>query len=288
MKPAITIAALAALALPFGVGCKKDGPANNDNLQPAVVTQQGGIATPPPGHGAAGHGGAAAPAPAAATGAVFEGTIKETMNSGGYTYVLLQTATEEVWAAAPETTVKVGDKASFPGGMAMDNFHSDTLKRDFKVIYFVSSLTVNGSVVGGTGTGKAGAAPPPPVASLQVEIKGIKKAKGGKTIGELFASKAKMGGKPVSVRGVVIKYNAGIMGSNWIHIKDGSGTAGTDDLTLTTQGTAKVGDTVLIKGVVALDKNFGGGYKYKLIVEDAKVTVEGGKGIAKAAKATAK
>jgi hypothetical protein len=114
----------------------------------------------------------------------------------------------------------------------------------------------------------------PTPATLEVEVKGIKKAAGGKTIGELFAAKAGMGGKPVSVRGVVVKYNSGIMGSNWLHIKDGSGAAGTDDLTLTTQATAKVGDTVLIEGVVALDKNFGAGYKYDLIVEDAKVTVE--------------
>lgn len=272
MKPAISIAALAALALPFSIGCKKDAPTNNDNLQPAVVTQQGGTATPPPGHGVAGHGGPAAPAPQAA---VFEGTIKETMNSGGYTYVLLQTGKEEVWAAAPETTVKVGDKASFPSGMAMDNFHAASLNRDFEVIYFVSALTVNGSVVGASGAGKAaGAAPAKPTASLQIDIKGIKKAKDGKTIGDLFASKAEMKGKPVAVRGVVVKYNAGIMGSNWLHIKDGSGASGTDDLTVTTQGTAKVGDTVLIQGVVALEKNFGGGYKYDLIVENAKVTVE--------------
>jgi hypothetical protein len=281
MKPAISIAALAALALPFGVNCQKDAPTNNDNLQPAVVTQAGGSATPPPGHGAAGHGGSAAPAPAPSapsSASVFEGKIKETMNSGGYTYLLVQTAKGEVWAAAPETTVKVGDKASFPGGMAMDNFHSATLKRTFPVIYFVSSLEINGSVVGATGANKATPAPPAPAApataSLQVEIKGIEKAKDGKTIGELFASKAEMSGKPVSVRGVVVKYNSGIMGSNWIHIKDGSGSAGTDDLTLTTQDTAKIGDKVLIQGVVALDKNFGGGYKYNLIVENAKVTVE--------------
>jgi hypothetical protein len=273
MKPAISIAALAALALPFSVGCKKDAPTNNDNLQPAVVTESGAAATPPPGHGAAGHGGAAAPTPASAS--VFEGTIKETMNSGGYTYVLVKTATEEVWAAAPETTVKVGDKASFPSGMAMENFHAASLKRDFDVIYFVSALTVNGSVVAASGAGKAaGAAPAKPTASLQVDVKGIEKAKDGKTIGDLFASKAEMKDKPVSVRGLVVKYNAGIMGSNWLHIKDGSGAAGTDDLTVTTQGTAKVGDTVLITGVVRLEKNFGAGYKYDLMVEDAKVTVE--------------
>lgn len=273
--------------MPFGVNCKKDAPTNNDNLQPAVVTEPGGMATPPPGHGGAsgapaghagvggapaGHGGAAT-APA---GQVFEGKVLETMNSGGYTYVQVDTGKEKVWAAAPETSVKVGDKASFPAAMAMDNFHSATLDRKFDLVYFVSSLTVNGAAAAPTGQGKgtAPSATAPVGTTLQVEVKGVKKAKDGKTIQELFASKAEMKGKPVTVRGIVVKYNSGIMGSNWIHIKDGSGAAGTDDLTLTTQATAKVGDTVLIQGVVALEKDFGGGYKYNLIVEDAKVTVE--------------
>jgi hypothetical protein len=71
-----------------------------------------------------------------------------------------------------------------------------------------------------------------------------------------------------------VKYNAQIMGKNWLHVRDGSGTEGTNDLTITTAGTAKVGDLVLVTGTLAADRNFGSGYKYALIVEDAKVVVE--------------
>ena len=64
------------------------------------------------------------------------------------------------------------------------------------------------------------------------------------------------------------------MGKNWLHIQDGTGAEGTNDLTVTTSGTAKVGDTVLVSGVLVTDKDFGYGYKYAVLIEDAQVTVE--------------
>jgi hypothetical protein len=76
-------------------------------------------------------------------------------------------------------------------------------------------------------------------------------------------------------RGKVVKTNPNIMGKNWLHVRDGSGAEGTNDLTVTTAGTApNVGDTVVVKGTVALEKDFGMGYQYDIIVEDAEVTVE--------------
>lgn len=270
MKPAISIVALAAFAAPFGTGCKKAEKKTDDNLQPAVVTT--------PGMGSDVQAAAHAPTQGkgmAAEGMAAEGTVAETMNAGGYSYVLLQGPKDQLWAAAPETTVKVGDKVSFVGGMPMTQFRSNTLDRTFEKVYFVPGLTINGTASVPSTASKVAPAPSGAGAAPAVaEVKDIEKAKGGKTIAELFASKAEMSGKSVSIRGKVVKYNGGIMGSNWLHIQDGSGAEGTNDLTITTQETAKVGDTVLIKGTVGLDKNFGGGYKYGLIVEDATVTVE--------------
>jgi hypothetical protein len=97
---------------------------------------------------------------------------------------------------------------------------------------------------------------------------------GGKTIADLYAASAQLGGKSVKVRGKVVKYNANILGKNWLHLQDGTGSAGSNDLLVTTSAEAKRGDTVLIEGQVALNKDFGAGYKYNLLVEDAKVTVE--------------
>jgi len=106
------------------------------------------------------------------------------------------------------------------------------------------------------------------------EVSGIATAEGGKTVAEIFAAKTELAGQEILLRGKVVKFNGGIMGKNWLHVQDGTGAAGTNDLTVTTDAPAKVGDTVLIKGKLATDKDFGSGYKYAVIVEEAAVTVE--------------
>ena len=113
-------------------------------------------------------------------------------------------------------------------------------------------------------------------APVNVDVSGVKKADGGKNVGEIFAGKADLSGKKVTVRGKVVKFNSQILGKNWLHVRDGSGDAAarTNDLTVTTDGTAKVGDTVLVTGELHLNKDFGAGYSYDVIVEDAKVVVE--------------
>ena len=109
----------------------------------------------------------------------------------------------------------------------------------------------------------------------QVDLSGIAKAEGGKTVAEVFAEKDALAGKPVTVRGKVVKVNGGIMGKNWLHVRDGSGAEGTNDLTVTTAGELPaLGATVVVIGPVTLNKDFGMGYAYDVIVEDAEVKVE--------------
>jgi hypothetical protein len=117
---------------------------------------------------------------------------------------------------------------------------------------------------------------PTPKAAAEVDLTGIAKAEGGKTVAEVFAEKDALAGKPVTFRGKVVKTNPDIMGKNWLHVRDGSGAEGTNDLTITTAtGTMpNVGDTVLVTGNVALNKDFGMGYAYDILIEDAQVTVE--------------
>lgn len=207
------------------------------------------------------------------------GTVSETMNAAGYTYVRVNAGGEKVWAAAPKFQVKVGDQVVVtPEGPPMRNYHSNTLNRDFPLVYFV------GSIVNKTGgaPAKEAAMPAghPPTADSstppQIDVSGITRAKGGVTIGELFASKASLSGKEITLRGKVVKFLSQIMGKNWLHVRDGTGDAKahTDDLTVTTAVTVKVGDTVLVSGKVGLNKDFGYGYKYDVIIEDAKVTPE--------------
>jgi len=219
--------------------------------------------------------------PAAPTAAApgQSGTVTETMDAGGYTYVQVDTGTEKIWAAAPKFDVKVGDAVVVPQGMAMKDYHSKTLERDFPVVYFVDGVMVGGAEAalspqpqmpeGHPDTQAAAAA-----AASQVDLSGITAAEGGKTVAQVYADPAALAGKTVTLRGKVVKYNADIMGKNWLHVQDGTGAEGTNDITVTTSSTAKVGDTVLISGVVSTDKDFGYGYKYALLIEDAQVTVE--------------
>jgi len=190
------------------------------------------------------------------------GTVAETMNAAGYTYLRLKTSTGDRWAAVTETTVAVGESVTIVNATAMQSFTSPTLKRTFDEILF-------GTIAGRpTAHGVAAAAAPP-------SVKGgpVAKAEGptGHTVAEVFAGKATLRDKTVTVRGRVVKYNAGILGKNWVHLSDGTGTkaGGDDDLTFTTQGETGIGEVVLARGVVHLDRDFGSGYSYPLMIEDA-------------------
>lgn len=107
-----------------------------------------------------------------------------------------------------------------------------------------------------------------------IDLSGIAKAEGGKTIAEVYADKNELAGKPVTVRGKVVKANANILGKNWLHIRDGSAADATGDLAVTTAAVANVGDTVLVTGPLSLNKDYGMGYQYSVIVEDAQVSIE--------------
>ena len=231
------------------------------------------------------------PAPAAPHG--ISGTVVETMDAAGYTYVYVDDGKEKIWAAAPAFAVKVGDEVMVPEGMAMHNYHSQSMNRDFDVVYFVESVlnasnpTMGtpsmGSGMMGGGASQADMQMPkghPSVSGSEapesVDLSDVKKAEKGLTIAEIYAGKTDLSGKTVTLRGKVVKYSPQIMGVNWIHLQDGSGdqAAGTNDLTITSQVEVKVGDTIVARGPLTLDKDFGYGYKYNLIMESADVTVE--------------
>ncbi len=228
---------------------------------------------------AASHGGGEA-SPAVPS---IRGTVLETMDAAGYTYLKLKTAEGETWAAVNESKVAVGDEVTVLQPMTMDGFESKTLNRTFERIVF-GTLGPGAAAPAAGAPGPAGSVPPEMAAAHASVASGpdveekisVAKAEGpeGRTIAELFAQRASLAGKPVSVRGKVVKLNTGIMGKNWIHLRDGSGTAaGKDhDLTVTTQDVVSKGDVVLVKGTVAVDRDFGSGYTYDLLVEEAKVT----------------
>jgi hypothetical protein len=165
--------------------------------------------------------------------------------------------------------------------MPMEHFKSKTLNRDFPVLYFVSNVAREGETLAGARGPAAGAAAPismmgshQSAAAAAAPVEHIPPAAGGLTIADVWAQRKALAGKPIVVRGKVMKVNNGIMDRNWVHVQDGSGTAAdrTNDLTITTAADVKLGDIVTVSGVLAIGKDFGAGYAYDAILENAKVT----------------
>lgn len=229
------------------------------------------------------------------------GTIVETMNTAGYTYMLLDGGSSQTWVAIPETTVQKGAKVTCSAGMEMKNFKSTTLDRTFPSIIFSTGLAdtsqqksaekpseksatntsfkdavaaeqkseaSQGSAMGMSG-GSAGAVVP--LSDIHVD-----KAQGpnGYTVAEVFDKSKELNGKKLKIRGKVVKFNASIMGRNWIHLQDGTGNPmnNTHDLVVTSSGTAQVNDTIVVEGILAADKDFGSGYAYSAILEESVIT----------------
>jgi len=92
-----------------------------------------------------------------------------------------------------------------------------------------------------------------------------------KTVAALNLNKAALAGQTISAQGKVVKANNGIMGRNFVHVQDGTGDASNNNLVVTSKQTAKVGDLVTISGVVVVNRNFGSGYSYPLLIEEASI-----------------
>jgi hypothetical protein len=221
---------------------------------------------------ASGAGTSTAPAPA---GTAFSGTIAEAINTSGYTYARLQSGGEDVWVAATSFDAKIGERVSVTLDLPMQDFDSKTLNRHFALIYFVTEVARNGEPLRGTspasGPSLASSHGSGTPADAAPTVTRLDPPAGGISIADAFAKRAALSGKPVTVRGTVVKYNGGILDRNWLHLQDGSGTpeAGDNDLTITTDATAKVGDVVTATGVLRLGQDFGAGYAYDVLVEKA-------------------
>jgi hypothetical protein len=204
------------------------------------------------------------------------GSVAETMNSAGYTYILLQTKSDMVWVAIPESKISVGEDVVLASGFEMLEYKSPSLNRTFDSILFSEGLiSQGGSAPKGAKPqkktlGSSGAKP-----SAQEDIK-VEKADGGNayTVAELFKKRKELDNKDIILKGKVVKVTARIMNKNWLHIQDGTGSAqdGDNDMVVTTMDLPSVGDTVTIKGVLFSDKDFGSGYKYNAIVEFGQVS----------------
>lgn len=237
--------------------------------------------------------------------AALTGTVTETFNSGGYTYLELDNGQDKIWAAIGQIQIEKGQKISLANGPVMTDFHSPSLNRTFPEIVFSSGVkgddmaSPHGSMMPPATTGTDGSAeenfmaaltsvaPTPamdPAATTGGSTKAVVSAqeikvdkaegKNGRTVEQIFVEADKLNGKKVRVRGKVVKVSPGIMGVNWLHLQDGSGNAtqNTHDLVVTSDDLADVNSIIVIEGTVAAKKDFGMGYYYDALMEKAVIS----------------
>lgn len=190
--------------------------------------------------------------------------VIEVIQASSYTYMKVKEGSKEYWIATVKEDMAVGSKYSFGDALQMDNFTSKELNRTFPVIYFISengeSSEIEQNIMAAPVTmGK------PKVEPLTDVV--ISQNAGGVSISELYRNRNSYSDKKVKVKGKVVKVNMEVMDRNWVHIQDGTSDSGNFDLTVTTLESAKVGDILEFEGTIAINKDFGAGYVYDLIME---------------------
>ena len=194
-------------------------------------------------------------------GDVFEGVVVDTLDGGGYTYLQIEDAKKKYWIAVEGLKIDKGTEVRFTEELRAKNFESKSLNRVFDEIVFASNLQYRTSV--------------PESANIALVTELVKvspyQQKDTISVAQAWKERVKLNGKNISIRGKVVKVSKNIMEKNWIHIQDGTGEgAEVGRIVFTSKDdTISLGDVVTAQGVVSADKNFGSGYVYKIIVENA-------------------
>jgi hypothetical protein len=192
---------------------------------------------------------------------------EEVLQTKPYSYVKVNEDGQKYWIAITRREIEIGKTYYFePEGLMLD-FESKNLGRTFDSLYFVSVFGAHGldneDEFHGHGMSKS-------EDSGTRDNISIERPEGGITIHELYANKDAYENQIVVIRGIVTKVNQGILDKNWIHIQDGTSHGENNDLTITTDDLPKIDEIVTFQGKISLNKDFGAGYKYDVIMEEGK------------------
>lgn len=195
--------------------------------------------------------------------------INEVLPSAKYVYLNVTEGDEQFWVATRKVDVKVGETYYYKNGLLKTNFESKEYNRVFEKMYLISNLVESnhGNSSGAINSSKPETKQKEPVkAKIEAQTTQIIQHKGSIKIAELVKDPKKYEGKTVQLSGICTKINAGIMERNWIHLKDGS--KDDYDLVITSNTFVPEGSSITIKALVTLNKDFGAGYTYDLILEN--------------------
>lgn len=195
------------------------------------------------------------------------GKVIEKISASGYNYLQIIENKNNYWIAVPTMEIEVGETIYFSRFMVMEDFNSPTIDKTFDEILFVEdarkSPTPDEMKKIHSGT-----------QSTEREQIDIEPLKDGMTIEQIYSQSEELNGKDIIVKGKVVKFNRQIMGRNWIHIQDGTGTENDYDLVLTSDQDAQVGDIIVAEGKLSVEKDFGAGYFFPVIIENAQIVKE--------------
>lgn len=196
-------------------------------------------------------------------GDVFEGVVVETLDAGGYTYLQIEDAKKKYWVAVEGVKIDKGMEVRFTEEMRVKDFKSQSLGRVFDEIIFASNLQYRTKVAE---TGNLA------LIREHVEVSSYQQ-KGTMSVKEALQKREELQGKTIAIRGRVVKASANILERNFIHLQDGTGeNKEVGRIVFTSKELPKVGDVLTATGTVSVDKNFGSGYVYPIIVENASFT----------------
>ncbi|NOU60949.1 hypothetical protein [Marinifilum caeruleilacunae] len=193
-------------------------------------------------------------------------TVSEVINGSTYSYIKGKNDKEEIWVAIRKQPIEIGKAYYYKDALPMKDFHSKELNRTFPLIYFLNSISGESKPISNLHHESMMKKP----SSVKLEVD-IKKTEGYTTIEELYKSKSELANSIIKVKGKVSKFNKNILNKNWVHIQDGTDHNGSFDLTITTKESVSIGEIIEFKGLLTLDKDFGAGYKYDVILEEAEI-----------------
>ncbi|NOU48840.1 MAG: hypothetical protein HOO86_17520 [Bacteroidales bacterium] len=199
--------------------------------------------------------------------------VKEVLQASAYTYLLVKENGDEYWIAVSRMdNAAEGNVFHYNKSMEMKNFTSKDLSRTFDKVLFIDNLS-SAPIPAASETAVVTQQPHQNIKPVleKKEVK-VEQREGTISIAELYNNSAKYENQMVKVVGEVTKFNTGIMKKNWAHIQDGTVSGSNFDLTVTTLEVVNLGDVVIFEGKISLKKDFGAGYYYEVILEDAKAT----------------
>jgi len=202
---------------------------------------------------------------------LHEVVVKEVLPTTKYVYVRVEENKEQFWIATTKQEIKIGEVYYYKRSLLKTNFESKEHNRTFDKIYLVTSLVQadHGNKQPSMDMTKSTSESDPvakPVEKPAEKSQRVIDQKGSIKIAELVENYKKYDGKTVQISGECVKINSNIMERNWIHIKDGS--KDDYDLVITSATFVPEGTVITMKALVTLNKDFGAGYKYELILEN--------------------